>query len=316
MKKIILSLTALVFLSFGMINAQDLGKATEIYNNGATALMSNDKAKALDLFQKALKIGKACGKEGASLVQNCKNTIPGLILSMGKDLIKKKQYGPALVKVQEAIAKAKAFGLKDVEKEASALIPQIKLGEQLSIANNAYKAKDYKAAIAGYKKVLESDPKNVDASLRLGQVLGRTGDIEAAEKAFEVAANNGKKSLVNKQLSKLYLMKANDFSKHSKYEDAIKSAEKANSFHKNVKAYYIIGNACQKLNRKEDAIKAFEKFAKLSPKSKNTPAIIFTIGALYQELGNKEKAIATYKRVASHPKYGKQAKQMIKVLRK
>ena len=41
----------------------------------------------------------------------------------------------------------------------------------------------------------------------------------------------------------------------------------------------------------------------------------FTIAALYQQAGNKAKAIENYEKVASDPQYGAGAQEQLKVLK-
>ena len=124
MKKIILALAAAI-LSAGLMSAQDMATATETYNNGAELLSLGDKAAALASFQEALKMGQACGEEGAELVANCKKVIPGIILSIGKEFYNKKSFDEALAKVDEAKAAAEAYGDQEILDEIVELVPQI-----------------------------------------------------------------------------------------------------------------------------------------------------------------------------------------------
>ena len=53
MKKFILAIAA-AFMAASMASAQDMAQATELYNNGATAISMKNWTEALDCFQKAL----------------------------------------------------------------------------------------------------------------------------------------------------------------------------------------------------------------------------------------------------------------------
>ena len=121
MKKVFLALAAFVF-GAAMMSAQDLAGAVESYNAGAEALSINDKTAALEYFQKALKAGEECGEEGAELVANCKNVIPGLVLSIGKEFYNAKDFDSALTKVNEALALAKEYGAEETQVEAEGLV--------------------------------------------------------------------------------------------------------------------------------------------------------------------------------------------------
>ena len=93
-------------------------------------------------------------------------------------------------------------------------------------------------------------------------------------------------------------------------------AEKANSYKENAQAFLIAGQASQKANKNSDAISYFEKYLEAAPTAKNAGAIAFTVGALYQQAGNKAKAVEFYKKVESDPQFGAQAKNLITSLSK
>ena len=100
MKKFILAIAA-AFMAASMASAQDMAQATELYNNGATAISMKNWTEALDCFQKALEMGKTIGADADELVANCKNAIPGVSLEIAKDLIKDAKYDEAAVKLDE-----------------------------------------------------------------------------------------------------------------------------------------------------------------------------------------------------------------------
>ena len=62
MKKFILAIAA-AFMAASMVSAQDMAQATELYNNGATAISMKNWTEALDYFQKALEMGKTIGAD-------------------------------------------------------------------------------------------------------------------------------------------------------------------------------------------------------------------------------------------------------------
>ena len=101
MKKIMIALAALLCAA-SFASAQDMAVATETYNNGVMALQGGDKATALNYFNEAMSLGQACGDEGAELVANCKNAIPGIILSIAKGQINDGAYDDAVKTLDEA----------------------------------------------------------------------------------------------------------------------------------------------------------------------------------------------------------------------
>ena len=312
MKKFILALAAAV-LSAGLMSAQDMATATTTYNNGAEALSLGDKAGALKYFQDALKMGLECGEEGEELVANCKNIIPGLVLSAGKELYNAKDFAGAVAKMKEALAIAKEYGAQEVIEDAENLIPQIENFQKMEEANAAMKANDLKTAAEGYKAVITADTTNAAASIRLIQCLAGLGEIEQAKEYLPRAEANGQGENARKTIGTAYLKQAAAALKAQKFADAIKAADAADEYTQNAQAYLVAGQASQKLGKNNDAIKYFEKYLEADPNAKNAGPIALTVGALYQGQKNNAKALEFYKKAQAA---GTDAKQYIDALSK
>ena len=309
MKKIILLAISAVFAA-ATVSAQDLEQATNTYNNGVMSLQIGDNAAALDSFKQALTMAEACGETGAEVAANCKNVIPGVMLSIAKDKIQSKDYDNAITSLNEAAAVAKEYGNTDVESEAGELIPQVLFQK----ANDLLKAKDFDNAVAAYNEAIAADPENGRAYLLLGSAYASSGKIAEAEAAYTKAGELGESSDAARQLTNLYLRLANSYYKAKKYAEAIQAAEKSASYDEdNANAYLIAANSAQKSGDNNAAITYFEKYISM-PKAKNVNAYTFTIAVLYQQAGNKEKAIEYYQKVTSDPTYGTQAQEQLKAL--
>ena len=70
----------------------------------------------------------------------------------------------------------------------------------------------------------------------------------------------------------------------------------------------------QELKKNEDAISYLEKYLQLSPNAKDAAQMNYTIAALAQTMGNKEKAKAFYQKIVTDPKFGPTAQEMLKSL--
>ena len=311
MKKIFLAIAAMV-MTAGLISAQDMAQATELYNNGATAISMKNWTEALDCFQKALAMGETIGDEAQELVANCKNAIPGVSLQIAKDLINDEKYDEAYTQLEAATKIADEYGNAEVADEAKELVPQIWLRKGAAAMN----LKDFETAADSYAKAYALDTTAGKTAFRLGQALGQLGKTDEAVEAFKHAAWNGEKDASMTQISNIYVKEANTAFKAQKYADAVKAANKANSYADNATAYLIAGQASQKLSKNSDAIKYFEKYLELKPTASNANGITFTVAALYQGQKNNAKALEYYKKVQNDPKYGAQAKQMIAALNK
>ena len=302
---------AALAVALGAAYAQDLAAVTELYNAGAAAVSAGDKTGALKSFEQALTQAAALGEEGAEVVTNCKNIIPSLTLSIAKDLVKESKFDEAVAQLGEAVAVAEKYEAAEVAAEAKGLIPQVKMSK----AGNLLNAKDYDGAAAVYREVLEADPSNGNAALRLGAALNGAGKTEEAKAAFEQAAANGQEATANKQLGNLYLKDAAAALKEKKYADAVTAAVKVNEYTENAQAWQIAGQASQLAGKNNDAIKYFEKYLEAAPDASNAGAIAYTVGALYQQAKNNAKAKEFYTKAASDPKYGAEAKKMLDALK-
>lgn len=309
MKKIFL-LIAAVAMSAGVLFAQDINQATESYNNGAMELQMGNKEAALGHFQAALTMAEALGDEGVDIVNNCKGTIPALMASIAKDMIKAENYDGALEQLAKTAEVAELYGAADVVEDARSLVPQV----HMSKANGLLNAKDFAGAAAVYQQVLDADATNGMAALRLGMALGSQGKVAEAEAAYLQAAANGQEKNAYKQLSTIYVKQAQAASKAKKYQETIDFAAKSNEYLENANAYRLAAGAAQQLGKNADCIGYYEKYLALKPNAKDANGVKYTIAALYQQAGNKEKAKEYFQMVANDPQYGPTAQQQLKTL--
>ena len=186
MKKIIIAIAAMV-MTAGFVSAQDMAQATELYNNGATAISMENWTEALDCFQKALEMGNTIGEEAQELVANCKKAIPGVSLQIAKDLIKAEKYDEAAAKLDAAAKIAQEYENAEVAEEAKELVPKMWLQK----GADALKLKDFASAADGFAKSYAIDTTAGKTALYLGQALGQLGKTEEAVEAFQHAAWNG-----------------------------------------------------------------------------------------------------------------------------
>ena len=196
--------------------------------------------------------------------------------------------------------------------EAQKLIPNV----YMTLGNNAIKAKDMTAAIEAYNKVLELNPTNGDAYIRLGRALAASGKVDDAVAAYENAAANGKDKEANKQLSTLFAKMAQASRKAQKWQEVLDHAEKSLSFLETANAFNFAGEAAYQLGKNEMAIEYFEKYLAASPNAKNATQVKYVIADAAQKAGLKAKAIEYYSMITSDPNYAEYAKHQIAELSK
>ena len=307
MKKIFMFFAAVV-MAAGIASAQDINSVTETYNNGAMELEMGNKEAALGYFQAALAAAEELGEEGMQIADNCKNTIPVLMGSIAKDLIKAEQFDAAIEQLNKTIEACNTLG-HDTQ-EYQNLIKQTLMAKGNDLINN----KNFAAAIEVYNQIMAEDPTNAMASLRLGMAYGATGNTEAAEAAYLVAAENGQEKNAYKQLSNLLVKQAAAVLKTKDYAKAIELAVKSNEYLENATAMKVAGTAASALQKNEEAIQYLEKYLELSPNAKDAAQMKYTIAATAQVMGDKEKAKTYYQQILTDPKFGTTAAEQIKTL--
>ena len=310
MKKIFLLFAAAV-MAAGVASAQDINKAIELANNGNEAFQMGEYALAIDAFKQSLSVAEGLGEEGAEHANTCKTAICNIYLSHAKNLIKAADFDGALAKLDETIATANTYGEAATVESATALIPQVYMQK----GNTAYKAKDMASAVAAYTKVVELNPENGDAYLLIGRAQAACGKMDEAVAAYEAAAANGEEAAAKKQLSTLFLKKAQASLKAGKSQETIDMAMKSNEYLESANAYNLAAKAAQKLGKNALCIEYYEKYLELKPNAKDAAGVIFTIAALYQQDNNKAKAIEYYEKVVNDTQFGAGAQEQLKVLK-
>ncbi len=323
MKKIFL--TVMVALcTMGIVAAQDLEKATEIYNNAAAAIETN-KAEAITLFEQALEMAGTLGEEGAEIASQCKGILPKLYISLGKDLYGDKDIDGAIAKFQKAAEVGEKYGDTEVVEEAKELIPQLLMADAnglLKEASTLAKAKDagaaakFEEAAAAYQKVIDANPANGDAHLYKGQCLMQLGKMDDAIKSFELASENGEEEQAAKQLSNLYLRKASQCQKAKDMKGALENAQKSTQYVDNANAQKVIGMSAMQLKQNKVAAEAFESYLSMVPNAITKEAgIVYNLGTALMALGENDKACGYFQKIAQDPKFGEGARYQITQLK-
>ncbi|CCY34788.1 glycosyl transferase family 2 [Alistipes sp. CAG:831] len=307
MKKILAILT-IATLSAVSLFAQDMESATNLYNEGATALNAGDKETALGYFEEALAQAELIGPEAEELAYNCKRNIPTLISAMGKELAAANEIDAAIEMLDKAVEKANEYGQDDIAADAQSLIPQLYMQQGNILLNQ----KNYPAAMAAYQKVVEINPNDANGYLRLGQAASRADDIETAIAALTKASELGQSKAADKEMSTIYLSKAAEGLKAKDYQGAYDNAKKSlDILPNNPTAMQIAGTAALQLKNYDDAIANFEGFIAASPNARNIDQIKYQLATAYEAKGDKENACVNYKAILNNPQFAEYAKHKV-----
>lgn len=307
MKRLLISLflsAIIVIPSF----AQDMESVTNLYNSAATALNEGNKTEALKLFEEALAQTELIGADAMDVADNCKKVIPTIYLAIGKEQAAARDMDNALATLNKTIEKAKEFSDNDVLTEAQDLIPQLYLAEGNSLLNDG----KFVDAVNCYKKVVEINPENGLAYLRMGMASSKTADDATTISAFEKAAQLGQEAQANKQLSTFYLKKADAFRKAKNNAMSMEFAQKSYITQDNPNARKIYAMVAAALNKNTEAVESFEAYLSLSPNAKDANQIMYQLAKIYETMKNNDKACGYYKKIMSDPQFAEYATHKVK----
>ena len=274
MKKIVM-LFAAAAMTVSVAFAQDINAVAEIYNNGAMELEMGNKEAAIQYFQTAITEAEALGEAGAEIIENCKMTIPIVMISLANDFIDADNYDAAMEWLTKAEEAANLYGDADKAADAAAKKSQVLMKK----ASELLKAKDYANAIVAYEQIMAADPTNGRAALQMGQAYNASGNQQKAEEAFAIAAANGQEKQANKQLSNLYVKKASAALKAKNNQEAYDFAMKSNEYLENANAYKIAGQCAMALGKTAEGLPLLEKYLEPSPNAKDANQMKFNIAA-------------------------------------
>lgn len=309
-KVILLTFVAAIFA--GMVAAQepapaavDQAAVATKFNEAGALVNAKEYAKAIPVLKEVISMGLEV-PEAADLVQQAQQLVPTCHYSIGMAAARGQKLDEAEKEFTNAIESGELYNNLEVADKARAM-----LGRVYSIqASSAFNAKDYAKAIEIYGKGYAANPKDTDTALKLAMSYCESGDLDNGLKIYgDVIA-----------LAET----------HSKYADAATEA-------KNKASYYVMLQAVEAAKNKDDE-KVFaltDKVLALDPASpeanmlrlqtannakdyakvisigdaaadaQTDPALkssaYFMLGAAYQNVDNKAKAIDTYRKVVAGP---------------
>ncbi len=150
---------------------------------------------------------------------------------------------------------------------------------------------NFNKAIREYYKILEVDPENIKAIVKLGELLKTTRRYEDAVQLYKEAIDKG---ITDARVKTGYWKML--FKTGKEYEAFNLLNEAKNSNPRQTEAYETYGDHYAEKKDFENAIKNYENVLKIKSKSKG---VYGKLAVLYVEKGEKEKAIEVYNRAIS-----------------
>jgi tetratricopeptide (TPR) repeat protein len=242
------------------------------------------------------------------MLKECKDILPQIHLRYGKELASNRDIDNAIIQIKNAITTAKANSMDAVVTEATELLPQLLMADANSYINEG----KFPEAIAGYKKVLNIEPTNAVAYLRIGMCESKLNNEDAAVVAYEKALELGDKEDAGKQLSVLYLKRSIAAYKTKNWAGTFENAKKSNEYAESGQGYKLQGIAAVQLKKYDDAIESLEKYFAQDPNAKDKNSTIYNLALAFEGKNNTAKACGYYKQLLSDPTYKAIAEYKVK----
>src|SRR5216684_4215152 len=161
--------------------------------------------------------------------------------------------------------------------------------------------KQYKNAIAAYRRAIELDRDNLDAIRGLAQNLMNDGQTEAALEQYKVIAD------ANPEDAQTYVRMADIYRKQGKFDLALENLKKAESMvQDSIEVPYSMAAVYQAQGRFEEAEQVLQNLLKKSEKpdgkysngeKSNRAVFLERLGSIYREQGNTQQAVETFRKM-------------------
>lgn len=293
-------LMVVLFAGFtGAINAQDISKATEAFNN-ALELQTSDPTAAITSVKSCLEICDQIGEDADDLRMRAELKLPELYYNVGNAFVKAKKITAAIPAYKEAIKVAQQYETPEVEKKAMKMLPQL----YYAIGGKHYKKKEFAEAVSAMEQAIEINPDYAKAYYTIGLVRKKQKDLPAFEAIMDkglVAAKNSRdknyKKRINKAAASTFLGTGAKLTTAGKPADALPFLEKSLKYdQKNSELYFYIATAHNELKQWDKAIEAANRGLMVEKDEADKKAKhYFNLGTSFKGKGDKNAACDAYK---------------------
>lgn len=318
MKRIKILLAALVMFAAADLSAQTVNDVNAKYNEAVTLIQNKQYQQAIPVLESVVNMGLDAGAEAAATVTQAQKLIPTCYFQYALSLARENKFEEALPVLDKAAMYAELY------QDAKTLGNARKLMSQTYTALGAvpFNAKEWDKAIAIFSKGYEANPTDAELGLFLAESYAESGDFDNAMKVYnEIAALENRNARYAEVSAK-----AKDKISYYQLHRASEAAQKGNV----QEAYGFIAEILasnptnpeanmlrvQLATNAQDWAKVVEwgnaaADAQTDAGLKST--VNFLVGAANQNSGNKDAAIASYRKVVAGPSAA-DAKKQIEVL--
>lgn len=311
--------TAIALFAINVASAQTAAEVTEKFNAAAEKFNAKEYAAAAPLFAETIALAEKSTEDVAETLENSKKFLFDSYLNAGLTDARAGKFDGALELFLKAEAYAESISSPNKAK-AAAMVTNIYVAKGTAFAKDG---KPVEAADMFNKAYMEND-KNTKNGLLAAQYYSESGNNEKAAEIYqaiitlgsthskyEAAATEAKAAFASS-----YVAAAAKAAGEDNYAEVTKNLDKVAEIDPtNAQALLLRVQAATKSKKYADVIKYADEAAaaQTAPDAKSN--VYFMLGAAYQSIENKAKAIESYQKVTDGDNVAT-AKSMITALNK
>ena len=296
-----LFLAAVALMTVCAVNAQN--DLIQQFNDGVAAMQGKDYATAvstLDAF-----VDNAMDSEDPTVlnsVATAKKYIPVAYLNLGLKAASQKDFNGAAEHLNAASERAELYGETQTQAKAKAALAKVYQAQ----GGEAFNNKDYAAAAAIFAKGYEANPRNTDMALNLAMSYCESGEYD---KGMDIYRNIASMSpdryadAIAKANEMMALYTNNEVAKlqgAGDYDGIVAMAEKMLEANPgDALAYKVRLQAYNGMKNYDKVIELGEESAAAQMTEEDKSDVYFLVGAAYNAKEQKDKAVATLKKVTA-----------------
>jgi tetratricopeptide (TPR) repeat protein len=295
-------------------HGQTVNDAIEAYNTGIDLIESDIRA-AIESLERSHEIASGLGAEGEDVKEQAEKQIPGLYYEMGLNQYRERNIDMAVEGIEEAIEVSEKYGDDATRTRSENLLHQL-YAIQANAAfreNNNEKALDLydKALVINpqharshlgkglvYRRMddAESFRESMDNAIEAGLM---TNEVQIAQTAETTARD-------------FFLVRAVKAKGEQNYSQAIEFINISLTYDQNFsESHFLLAGVYNEQSRYQDAVKSAQKALDLMNGSRDEAAKVhFEMGKAYAGLGNTSQACTAFKN-AAHGQYAESANYQI-----
>lgn len=292
--------------------AQDRAAAVQAFNKALELAKSNEYQQAIDMYNQAIAQAEQLGEEGQDIVQRVEKQLPSIYyqkaLATYKNFQKEKSLSSletAIQNFQEASQMSSEYGNEEIAGKADQVVTQLYYTKSIL----QYKSSNYSGALASLNQAIERNPNYAKAYYQKGIVLKNQESsnferaLEQFDKAIEVGNKVNDNQIVRRAQEAAHdelLYRGSKATESKNYKTAVTLLDRALEYDsQSADAHYRLAEAYNKQALWNQAISHANQALELENGGRTEKAkIYFELGTAYKNQGNVEQACSAFKNAA------------------